>query len=519
MYAPELHCTYVPELPKLAWLATLNRETLRLEVLHGSAVEIADDWIVEGVWDGEFAPGEFHRSDHFFGSGIRIDGDDVHFVPSSALVDRLLYAEQDGQLIVSNSLPLLLAGVGARLDPAHHYREESRAILQGIRDYNREFRVQHPQLRAITQLYHDRLVATRGGSSFRSPPEPPHIESFDHYRQLLRGVLRRIHANYTAPERTHRVSAFTTVSSGYDSPAVSTLVREIGVRECFTSCRSRSLIPAIISRRAAVDDGTPIARALGMRVHALDLRRSQVSEDELYFLAASSVAAELVFHSMAKHIEAENEVAVVFSGFHGDKVWDAATHGRYLSDQIKRGDTSGLNLSEIRLKSGFIHVAVPFLFARNVREIVAISNAPEMEPWRMHNKYDRPIPRRIAEEVGVPRQAFGIRKKAVTYYYNYPVHRELRQDFFRYTHDRLGRTRAFVYLYDRANRSALPVRLAMHRAKKRLGLRSRAPHRITFWRNQDLFHDMHVWAVETLRDRLARVLARVEPAPATQLLR
>nr|MBA4160198.1 hypothetical protein [Gemmatimonadota bacterium] len=121
MFAPELHCTHVPELPKLAWLASLNRETLRLDVLHGGAVEIGDGWIVEGVWDGEFASGEFHRSDHFFGSGIRIDGEEVHFVPSSALVDRLLYAEWDDQLIVSNSLPLLLAGIGARLDPAHHY--------------------------------------------------------------------------------------------------------------------------------------------------------------------------------------------------------------------------------------------------------------------------------------------------------------------------------------------------------------------------------------------------------------
>ncbi|MBA4156931.1 MAG: hypothetical protein H0X65_05585 [Gemmatimonadetes bacterium] len=518
MYAPEIHCTYVPELPKLAWLATLDLETLRLEVLHGSAVEIGDGWIVEGVWDDEFAPGEFHRSDHFFGSGIRIDGEEVHFVPSSALVDRLLYAEQDGQLIVSNSLPLLLAGVGARLDPAHDYLQESRTILQGIRDYNREFRVQHPQLRAISQLYHDRLVVTREGSSFRSPPEPPHIESFDHYRELLRGVLRRIHGNYTAPERAHRVSAFTTVSSGYDSPAVSTLVREIGVRECFTSCRSRSLIPAFISRHAAVDDGTPVARALGMRVHALDLDRSHVSEDELYFLAASTVEAELVFHSMAKHIEVESEVAVVFSGYHGDKVWDVATHGRYLSDQIVRGDTSGLNLSEIRLKSGFIHVAVPFVFARHIQDIVAISNAPEMEPWRMHNKYDRPIPRRIVEEVGVPRQTFGMRKKAVTYYYNYPFHPELRKDFFRYVQQRLGWSSAPVYAYDRANRLAYPPLLFLHRTKKRLGLRSRAPHRITFWRDQDFFHDMHVWAVETLRDRLAGVLQRVEPAPATQLL-
>ena len=35
-----------------------------------------------------------------------------------------------------------------------------------------------------------------------------------------------------------------------------------------------------------------------------------------------------------------------------------------------------------------------------------------MEPWRVHTNYDRPIPRRIAEEAGVPRELFGNKKRA-----------------------------------------------------------------------------------------------------------
>src|SRR2546427_8786426 len=34
-------------------------------------------------------------------------------------------------------------------------------------------------------------------------------------------------------------------------------------------------------------------------------------------------------------------------------------------------------------------------------------------PWRLGSDYDRPIPRRILEEAGIPRRLFGNRKKAV----------------------------------------------------------------------------------------------------------
>lgn len=510
MYTSDFIFTLVPELPKLAWLATLDLPGMRLEVLHGAAVEIGDDWIVEGVWDGEFAEGGFHRTAHFFGSGIRIDGEAVHFVPSCALVDRLLYVEEEGCLTVSNSLPLILARLGAELDPAHDYRLEAEAIKRGIRDYAREFRVRHPRLSSIIQLFHDRLVVTRGRGEVVPAPESPRPESFDHYRELLRGVLARIRENYTAPERAHRVSTFTTISSGYDSPAVTALTCEIGVRESFTSHRSRSVIPALISRRAAIDDGSEIARVLGVQVHRLDTRRSRMSEDEMYFAAPSAEDPELVFHSMARHIEERCEVAVVFTGYNGGMVWDVDLRSTYLSDQIKRKDTAGLSLSEIRLKSGFINAPIPFLFARRVPDLVEISRDPEMEPWRLHKAYDRPIPRRILEEAGVPRQVFGMRKKSVVQAYNYPIHPGLRQRFFYHLRERFGWSPAFVYVYDRANRWVYPLALAAKVVRERLDGRKHRMRRINVWREVDLAYQMHLWALQSLRERMATVLREQE---------
>src|SRR6266516_3999179 len=108
----ELQRRELESLPKLAWLAAYDRAAGRVVVLHVPGVEGREDWVVEGVWDGDFALGAFHRSDHFFGSGVRLEGDRAYFVPSRALADRLLYCVQGRSVLVSNSLALLLAHTG-----------------------------------------------------------------------------------------------------------------------------------------------------------------------------------------------------------------------------------------------------------------------------------------------------------------------------------------------------------------------------------------------------------------------
>jgi hypothetical protein len=100
---------------------------------------------------------------------------------------------------------------------------------------------------------------------------------------------------------------------------------------------------------------------------------------------------------------------VLFTGFHGDKMWAKDTQD--LSEHIVRGDYSGLSLSEYRLWAGFIHCPVAFWGARHIRDVHAISNSPEMEPWDVAVQYSRPIPRRIVEEAGVPRELFGTHKR------------------------------------------------------------------------------------------------------------
>ncbi len=503
------HC--VPSLPKLSWLATLNLETSSLNVVHGTHVERGEDWLVEGVWDGDFSSGGFHHSENFFGSGIRVQGGAVYFVPSSSLVDRLVYCIHQSELLVSNSLPLLLASTGAQLDPDHNYHYESYAIVKGLKKYDKRFVVLHPEIDCFFQLYEENIVATDGKISFVSRTQARHIDSFSAYVKLLQETLQAIEANYQSPSRRFPITAFSAVSTGYDSPAVAALVRDIGVQTCFTSRRSTSGMPVWMSRQAAIDDARPIADRLGMQTIYLDRSRSSISEDELYFLATTTAPPEIIFHSMGKYLESHCQAALLFTGYHGDKVWDVHLQGKYLTDEMIRGDTSGLNLGEIRLKTGFIHVALPFMFAKSTRSIAAISRSAEMQPWTLKRAYDRPIPRRIVEGAGVERDLFGNRKKGAIYKYSYPINRALRESFFEFVRENYGVRPSTVYGVDLAERFATTFRSLGARLRTMATGAPSMSHPVVLRREFDLSRVMLLWAHTTLAERLRTALQEHSP--------
>ncbi len=514
---PRLECYEVSELPKLAWVATLDLHSNRVRAFHGSAVERGRGWLVEGVWDGDFAAGGFHRTAQFFGSGIRIEGDAVYFVPSSALTDRLFSCRTDQSLVVANSLCLLLAYTGARLDPQHDYRSESQAIRQGLRAYDPTFHVRHPAPERFEQIYYHRIVVSRGSVTRETPPPPAAIPSFAHYEQLLRDTLALIATNAVSPRRLTPLALCATVSAGYDSPAVAALVKDLGVDTCFTAHRSKSAIPGWLNRQAVDDDGTPVATALGLAARPLETLRSRITEDELYFLAACVNMPALAFHSMARDIERSGRVALVFTGFQGDYVWDVNVETKHVNDDFTGCDTSGVTLSEIRLKSGFINAAVPFLFARAIPDLARIGASSEMTPWRSRPDYDRPIARRIAESAGVPRGAFGQRKRAVLAAYDYPVHPVLRGAFLAQLAAE-GIRPMRVYLHSAANRILYRVARAIAATRRAFtGIGERTAHALV-GKQLDLPRRLFVWAGDALADRLAAVLlARDVAAPAAAL--
>jgi len=259
-------------------------------VLHGAAVECSDQWLVEGIWDGPFADAGFHRSEAFFGSGLRIDGASVAAVVSTALVDRLLYFEANGRLTVSNSLLVLLAASGARLDLDYDYGGDCSASLTGIFGQPRSFRVDCLGAPGVRQLCHGNIVVNSGKVTLELRSSARELDSYEDYLGELRAILARVRENYESPKRRVPVAAYATLSSGYDSAATTCLAREIGVTACFTT------IPGASTRNGIeLEDGGAVAAALGLSAHLLRPPTAAITSDEAYFLAPTvwGVGADL----------------------------------------------------------------------------------------------------------------------------------------------------------------------------------------------------------------------------------
>jgi len=239
----------------------------------------------------------------------------------------------------------------------------------------------------------------------------PSFGSFEEYKSYLLKVIGSVLANLAHEKRPVRYEPLSTLSKGYDSPAVAALARLEGCRDAMSFLLGRDFLTsrsAVISRD---DSGVEIASILGMRAVEFDPEtyRSMDSFPEAEFLATGYGGEDVVFAG-AEPILGRR---VLLTGYHGDRVW--SLNPDHISADLKRGDPSGASLLEFRLRTGFVHLPVAFIGAGNHRAIWTISKSAEMQPWRIGGSYDRPIPRRMAEEMGVPRAMFGQTKKAVSH--------------------------------------------------------------------------------------------------------
>lgn len=404
----------IGHLTRLGWLARIPLSPGLVEVLHGSWVEVGEDWFVEGCWDGPFEAGEFDRSRSFYGSGIRLRGDKIVVAASRATVDSVLYCQNGSEIVVSNSMLLLLSAIGARLDPKHSYEEECSGVLKGIRDYKAEIPVLHSSIPAIRQFFFGNLHLEEGGISTELPGCTADFADFGHYVAFITGKLKALHGNATSSARARPMKCYATLSSGYDSTAIAVLARDhCQVDRCITT-------KPIEDPLMQIEDARPIAAALGIEPTLLDGFDGGLGERELFYYAANYNHFEMMFDKAAQLFEAQDSPTLLLTGYHGDKVWEKNLGGRYRSDRICRGDMSGKGLCEIRLKSGFINAAIPFLGAEKASQIIAISQSSEMAPWSVGGDYDRPIPRRIGEEAGLSRDLFGHQKHKITSHKGWP---------------------------------------------------------------------------------------------------
>lgn len=402
----KLNVTVRETLPPLAWLLEIDGAPERHRLLCGSSVILSERAFFEGAWPGALAAMDFAEKPEAFGSGGVLSADGWTVVPPSHTLESVFTCREGAKRFISNSLPFLLAHRGDSLDPTFlDYHRVFFDILGGLT--HSPIRFPSRRCAEIRGYYYENLTIGADLAITVAPkPRAPGFAAFADYRAYLAAVVEAVLDNAADPLRPNPYRPLATISQGYDSPACAALAREAGCRDAVTHGTARRAFGVVDS-----DSGVEIARALDMAVTEIDrgayLEREGLVAPEAEFLCHGLEGTDvnyLAFEPKMRH-------CVLFTGCHGDTMWDKH---KVPSDAIKRGDLDGGSLGEYRRRLDFIHLPLPYVGALRHHDVVAISNAAEMAPYSIGGDYDRPIPRRILEEAGVPREAFGQAKKATS---------------------------------------------------------------------------------------------------------
>lgn len=384
--------------PRLTWIAHCSKNSGAITVWHGRQVETHRNWFCEAVWPGEFEQGDFDQTDLVAGTGGRNRNDAIIFVAPGNTVDRLLSLNTDKGFFVSNSLACLLSVSGAKIDPTYsHYYEDFTTIIRGLSKYKKTLATSLGNI-SITMFGYIIWDGNKATTTFRKQQTRRNFSSFYHYEKFLQDNLIKLASNISDQGRIQTYQFMATASSGYDSPAIAVLAQKAGCKDALCIDKDRF---------GASENGNQVAAYLGL--NSICIERDawrQLSGAEIPFLAADGTAEAVPLASASSDLAGR----VLLTGYHGDKIWAKDT--RDLSDDVVRGDSSGLSLTEYRLRVGFIHCPITFWGVQQIRDINQISNSDEMRPWDINGNYSRPIPRRIIESAGIPREMFGIVKKA-----------------------------------------------------------------------------------------------------------
>lgn len=411
----QLRVTCDPSLPPLAWCVRLRRGN-DVEVLCGFSVEVREDGFFEGAWAGRAEAFDFTSAAEVFGSGGRVAGDELIIVTPSHTLERVQFIQRGEVTLLSNSLVFLLTAAGAELDPRHaaYAKDFTGIVNDGIEAFDTVIPLcfsgsseNAAAGRGEAHIVYFKNIRLRqdGRVSFIDKPATPAFETFDQYVALLVDVLQKTVSNAASPYRKTTYSPLASVSTGYDSPAVAALVRRAGCEDAVTFTRARADGKA----KFEDDSGKPVADALRYRLKEFDREayRDSNSFPEAEFLATGMSGEDVNMLAL----EADLHHRVFFTGFHGGRVWNMHT---WADEQIGSNDMSGASMNEFRLRVDFVHVPAPFIGARRLPKILEISNSEAMKRWSTGTEYDRPIARRIAEDAGVARAAFGHEKRATT---------------------------------------------------------------------------------------------------------
>lgn len=383
-------------LPPLAWLLLHERGDNQARVLAGSSVIAADNAFWEGV-NPCFREPERTPQHHFpLCTGCIVRGDEIVAFTPGHIFDRLFMIRQQGRLLLSNSLPFALKAAGTRLHPRDLFYHWRFGVIQAHRQTA-------PLERGKVEFFHNVNIAISQDHQVWCEPKPPSPDfaSFAEYKEKMQTLLEEVSEALRGQEV--RYEPVSTISSGYDSAAAAVLAKSIGATRTLTISDSRY-------GEAGDDSGEAIAFRLGLSASVRtrdDHHRAGIEAERLFYLYG--LPEDIIFHSFRDELAR----TLLFTGHKGDTMWDR--NGRAVGSWSL--DPGGATMQCFRLRTDFVHFPPAFFGWARHSKVIELSRSQEMEPWSIGGAYDRPIPRRIVEEAGVPRDWFGAKKRAVSAMY------------------------------------------------------------------------------------------------------
>lgn len=397
-----LHVERMSSLPALAFAATFEAGSGRVAATCGPAVEFDDRSLIAGVWAGPFNQRGLARSATSAGTGLHLDGRTVTAVVGTASGSAMYSCRVGTRLVLSNSLAMALALAGDRLiDSYPFYTNDLTTIVFGSDRYRQTMPTAGGRLGAY---YGSMVVGSDATLTPAGVALTDDFTDFASYRALLVREAKALFANAADPARRVRYRPLATLSAGYDSPAAAVIARDAGCGEGITFGQPHD------RQDGADDSGEELGRMMGLamqvfRTHAYRQRRDM---PEIEFISSSFTGGQVYLATTGAALVDR----VACSGFGGDAIWTrdfAARQAPHFPVSI-----GGYSQNEFYLRAPAIDFALPMIGARRSQRIGAISRSAAMQPWTLGTDYDRPIPRRILEEAGVPRGSFATAKRRAT---------------------------------------------------------------------------------------------------------
>jgi hypothetical protein len=394
-----------------------------VEVFHGPWVEIRQDRFFEGAWDGDFQRGDFALSSTHLGSGGQVvDGQPLFSAPTD-MFSGIYSLRTEQHLLVSNSGVFVMSMAGDKPDIEHPDYDFD--MVHRRRWGLREQSIPMPTHLGNRLNFHtwDSYVVDMDLNLARfARVHPPAPKDFLDYSGLLHETTQRVLQNGSDKARIRTYRAVTSLSQGYDCNASAAVAAKHGCTEAMTFRVRRE--PGCPD-----DSGREVAHHLGLTVTEYENQGFQ----QLSGCVEAEFSASWAIPCLAPLAVAEEQLegSLFITGRFGDNVWGTDLSLIY-PDLLspKSHHSAGLGFTEMRLRVGFLHFPIPYIGAVHAKDIHGIAESPEMEFWNVPGHYNRPIARRLLEDSGVPREAFGQVKMAGAYTKN--LTSETQKDFDAY---------------------------------------------------------------------------------------